>query len=181
MRRAAWTAALAVVCGGLWAADDKGTTVNLDGLKSTTPKEWKEEAPSNKMRLTQFRLPAAKGDKDDAELVIFKGLSGTSKQNVERWKGQFIPPEGKKIDEVAKVEDLKISGCEAVYLDVSGTYKFKFPPFDPNAKEERKPGYRMLAVQFEGPKEVYHIKLTGPEATVTAYKKGFDEWLKAFK
>ena len=41
--------------------------------------------------------------------------------------------------------------------------------------------YRMLAVHFEGKKEVYHIKLTGPAKTIDMYKKGFDEWVKAFK
>jgi hypothetical protein len=39
----------------------------------------------------------------------------------------------------------------------------------------------MLAVQFEGPDNPYHIKLTGPAKTVDEAKKGFDEWLKGFK
>jgi hypothetical protein len=39
----------------------------------------------------------------------------------------------------------------------------------------------MLAVHFDGPDNVYHIKLTGPEQTVEAYKKGFDDWLRGFK
>jgi hypothetical protein len=39
----------------------------------------------------------------------------------------------------------------------------------------------MLAIYFDGPKDLYQIKLTGPAKTVEAYKKGFDEWLKNFK
>jgi hypothetical protein len=39
----------------------------------------------------------------------------------------------------------------------------------------------MLALHFEGPRDVYHIKLTGPAKTVEAYKKGFEGWLKNFK
>jgi hypothetical protein len=39
----------------------------------------------------------------------------------------------------------------------------------------------MLGVIFASPKGPYYIKLTGPEGTVKNYKKGFDEWLKAFK
>ena len=54
-------------------------------------------------------------------------------------------------------------------------------PMVPAAMKKRKPGYRMLAVQFEGPDNVYHIKLTGPAKTVGEAKKGFDEWLKGFK
>jgi hypothetical protein len=163
------------------AKDDKGTVVDLDGLRSTAPAAWKEEPPANKMRFGQFKLPKHKDDTADAELVIFKGLGGTPKQNLERWKAQFTPPKGKTIDDVAKVEEFKVSGCAVTYLDISGTFKFKERPFDPNAKEELRPDYRMLAVHFDGKKDVYHIKLTGPAKTVEMYKKGFDEWLKAFK
>ena len=163
------------------AKDDKGTVVDIDGLRSTAPAAWKEEAPANKMRYVQFKLPRAKDDKDDAELVIFKGLGGSAKQNVERWKAQFAPPKGKTIDDVSKVEEFKVSDRSLTYLDISGTYKFKERPFDPAAKEELKPEYRMLAVHFDGKNDVYHIKLTGPAKTIEQYKKGFDEWIKAFK
>ena len=47
----AWGALLAVALGaGSAAGDDKkGTVVDLDGLKSTAPAEWKEEAPTNQL------------------------------------------------------------------------------------------------------------------------------------
>jgi hypothetical protein len=160
---------------------DKGVVVDLDGLKSTTPGDWKEEAPSNRMRLTQFRLPKKGDDKDDAELVIFQKLGGGSKANVERWKKQFVPPEGKKIDDVSEVKEIKIGGRSATYLDVHGDYLFNPQPFNPRSKSVKKPGYRMLAIYFDGPKEIYQIKVTGPAKTVEAYKKDFDEWLKNFK
>jgi hypothetical protein len=163
------------------AKDDKGTVVELDGLSSKAPAEWKEETPSNQMRLAQFKLPKEKDDKFDAELVIFKGISGSAKQNVERWKGQFVPAKGKTIEDVSKVEEFKVSERPVTYLDISGTYKFKARPFDPKAEEEARPDYRMLAVQIDGKNDSYQIKLTGPAKTVEKYKKGFDEWLKAFK
>ncbi|HEY7153751.1 MAG TPA: hypothetical protein VH575_07310 [Gemmataceae bacterium] len=165
------------------AADDKGkgVVVDLDGAKSTTPGDWKEEAPANRMRFLQFRLPKKGDDKEDAEIVIFQKLGGGSKANVERWKGMFVPPEGKKIDDVAEVKEIKIGDRPATYLDVRGTYKVRLQPFNPRSKEEKKPNYRMLAIYFEGPKEPYQIRLTGPAKTVEAYKKGFDEWLKNFK
>ncbi|HEY7329441.1 MAG TPA: hypothetical protein VH592_17515 [Gemmataceae bacterium] len=159
----------------------KGVVVDLDGLKSTAPGDWKEEAPSNRMRFMQFRLPKKGDEKHDAELIIFRNISGTAKENVKRWKDQFTAPEGKTIDDVAKVEEMKVSGAELTYLDVSGTYTFKTRPFDPGDKGEKRPNYRMLAVQFDAPKNVYHIKLTGPAKTVETYKKGFDEWVKNFK
>jgi hypothetical protein len=156
------------------SAADKEVVVEIDGLKSKAPAAWKEEPPANKMRYAQFKV-------GDAELVIFKGLGGGAKNNITRWKGQFDAPEGKTIDDVSKVEEFKFGAGTATSLDVAGTYKFKNPPFDPNAKEERKANYRMLAIYIEGKNDVYQIKLTGPAKTVEGQKKAFDEWVKAFK
>jgi hypothetical protein len=186
MRRALWLlllgcGALALNVCGANGDDKKGTPVELDGLRSEAPAAWKEEEPANRMRYMQFRLPKVKDDKADAELVIFKGFGGSAKDNIKRWKEQFIPPEGKKIDDVAKVMEMKVAGAELSYLDVRGTYLFKARPIDPDAKAERRPDYRMLAVHFEGPKNVYHIKLVGPAKTIEHHRAGFDDWLKAFK
>jgi hypothetical protein len=177
MRRFAWLTGLLFVAAPLPAAD-KGTVVDVDGLRSEAPKAWKEEAPANKMRYAQFKIPGTGGD---AELVIFKGLGGGARANVDRWKKQFVPPEGKKIDDVCTVTDIKFGTSAAVSVDISGTYVFKNPPFDPNAKEERRPDYRMLAIYIDGKNDVWQIKLTGPAKTVEAQKKAFDEWIKAFK
>jgi hypothetical protein len=178
MKRAYWLLlpGLVMVTLGARAEDKKGTVVDLDGLKSVAPADWKAEKPANKLRFMQFALPKVKDDKADAELVIFKGFGGSAKENLQRWKEQFIPPKGKKIDDVAKVKEMKVAGAELTYLDVSGTYLFAT-----KNKTEKRPDYRMLAVHFEGEKSVFHIKLVGPAKTVEKYKKGFDEWLKAFK
>ena len=192
MQRSAWFVvpmAAALGCGveaGSNAADEKkaegkGVVVRMDGLQSRAPADWKEEAPSNRMRYAQFRLPRVKGDEHDAELVIFKGLGGSAEANIRRWKEQFQPPAGKTIDDIAKVEKIKVGDRPALYLDVRGTYLFKAQPFNPNAKAEQRPNSRMLAVHLDGKNDVYHIKLTGPANTVTHYKQGFDDWLKAFK
>ena len=180
MRRASALVLLVLTAGALRAAD-KGAAVDLDGLKSAAPSTWKEEAPTNQMRLAQFKLPSANGDSHDAELIIFKNAGGSVRDNVNRWKGQFTPPTGKSIDDVAKVDEIKIGGHEATLLDIHGTYTYKMRPFDPNDRGEKRPDYRMLAVQFQGPKNLYHIRLVGPAKTVEHYKAGFDEWLKNFK
>lgn len=159
----------------------KGTVVELGSMKSKTPATWLEEAPSNTMRYAQFKLPKAEKDARDAEVVIFKGITGSAKANIDRWKLQFRPPEGKTIDDVAKVTDLKVGDAELKYLDVQGTYLFKAAPFDPNAKTTPLANYRMVAVVFDTKETPYHIRMVGPEKTVTGYKQGFDDWLKAFK
>src|SRR5262249_24393603 len=145
---AALVALAALTATGQAADDKKGVEIVLDDIKSTTPANWVREEPANKMRFAQFKLPRDKDDKADGQLVIFKGLGGSGKDNVKRWKEMFTPPEGKTLDDVAKVEEIKVAGYDALYLDVSGTYKFKAAPLDPAAKEERLPGYRMLAVHL---------------------------------
>ena len=184
MRYTAWLVVLAgaVLAGRLALADDKKeVVVDLDGLKSKAPKEWKEEKPSNRMRYMQFRLPKADGDKDDAELQIFKDLGGSAKDNVKRWQGQFTPPKGKDIDDVSKVTELKIGGHPATMLDIHGTYLMKTRPLDPADKGEKREDYRMLAIHLKTTDHLFHIKLIGPAKTVEQYKKGFDEWIKGFK
>lgn len=170
-----------LTAGALRAADEKGVVIDLDGVKSAAPAAWKEEAPTNQMRLAQFKLPKAKDDKADAEIVIFKNAGGSVKDNIKRWKGQFTAPTGKSIDDVSKVEEIKIGGRDATLLDIHGTYLLKKRPFDPTDMGVKMPDYRMLAVQFDGAKNLYHIRLVGPAKTVEEYKKGFDEWLKNFK
>jgi len=166
------------------SADGKGKVVTLDSLKSQVPADWKEEKPGNQMRAYQFRIPKVKGDAADAELVIFyfgPGAGGSTADNIRRWKGMFLTPEGKKIDDVATVTKMKVGDVDVTYLDVKGTYKFKARPFDPNAKEERRPDYRMLGVVFESKKGPYFFRLVGPDKTVTQHKKEFDKFLKGFK
>jgi hypothetical protein len=159
---------------------DKGTVIEIDDMKSKTPADWKEEEPSSNLRFAQFRLPKVKDDKDDAQLVIFKGIPDTVKGNIERWQKDFLPPKGKKTEDISKVTEIKLGTKDATYVDVQGTYLFKTRPRDPNEKAQERKDYRLLGVIYQG-KSSYQIRLIGPEATVEHYKKGFDEWVKNFK
>ena len=171
--------ALACLLASSSRGEEKGTEFKLDNLKSTTPADWKSEKPTSTLRLAQFRLPKAEGDKDDAELRVFS-LGGSAKQNLERWKGEFQPPKGKSMDDVSKVEEFKVAGCAVLYFDVSGTW-LDGAPGQPADKKTKREDYRMIAVQFNGPDNPFQFKLMGPAKTVEKHKKGFDEWLKGFK
>jgi hypothetical protein len=168
------------------ARNQPGTTVEWGGMKSTTPADWKQEAPSSKLRLTQFRLPKADGDPEDGELALFRSPGGgTIQQNLERQEKKFEIPAGKKPEDAIKVEKIKVGTHDAVYQDIQGTLLKKFPPFDPNAKVTKVPDYRQLYVVFEKTEGdgtvLYSMYLTGPAKTVEKHKKAFEEWVKSFK
>jgi hypothetical protein len=159
------------------AAD--GEDVDLGGLKSKAPAAWKKAEPG-RMQMAAFDLPKADGDKEGAKLLIFYGGPagmGDKEGNIKRYKGMFKAPAGDK----AKVETTKVGKSEVTSVDVTGTYLFKAAPFDPNAKAEEKPDFRMIAVIFETPKGPYYLRFIGPQKSVEKNKKDFDEWVKNFK
>ena len=82
---------------------------------------------------------------------------------------------------LAVVRDGQVADVKVTQLDIEGTYQFRNPPFDPNAKVERKANYRMFSVYFDSENGPYFIRMTGPMKTMEQAKKGFDEWLKNFK
>lgn len=178
---------LAVACLALGCGDAKdGTTkqgpiVSLGELQSRAPTTWEKEQPSNDMRLYQFRLPKVAGDEKDGEVLVFKfgSFGGTAAQDVARWKQQLIPPEGKKVDDVSKVTDLTVSGNPVTVLDITGTY-LDGPPNMPPERKTPRPNYRMVAVHFKTPGQIYHAIMRGPAKTVEEYKAGFDSWIKGF-
>lgn len=178
MRMTIAAALTTVLACGLAADDKKGVAVEWGGLRSAVPAGWKEETPSNKMRLAQFKLPKVKGDSDDAELALFASPGGGSVEaNLERQVKKFELAADKK----PVVTKIKIGNNEAAYQDITGTFLKKFPPFDPNAKITKVENYRQLYVIFEGKEAVYSLTLLGPAKTVEKHKKEFDEWLKNFK
>lgn len=185
MKRISAIAIAVAVFVGVNFAFAGGEEVELGGLKAKTPAAWKKQEPASKLRTYQFAVPKAEGDKEDAELVVFffgAGGGGSTDDNIKRWKSQFIAPEGKSIDDVSKLEKYKVGkGADVVALDISGTFKYKNPPFSPTAKEERKENFRRFNVIFDTDKGAYFITLTGPAKTMAKNKDAFDSWIKSFK
>ncbi|GIW80164.1 MAG: hypothetical protein KatS3mg105_1971 [Gemmatales bacterium] len=163
--------------------DLKDKVVNIDGFKSEAPKDWIRQKPSNLLRSYQFALPRAEGDKEDAEMGILPGISGSDEANIARWTRMFRPPEGKTYKDIATVQKMKVAGGKVLVtvLDVSGTYLKKNRPLDPDFKARPMPGYRMFAIIFETPDDVTLIRVIGPAKTMAHHQKNLMAWLKAFK
>ena len=157
-----------------------------DGLKSDAPKDWKVGPGSNEMRVLEAKLAKAEGDADDAELVVFffgKGGGGGVADNIKRWKGQVVPPEGKTADDISKVTDFKVGDkVKATYLNMqAGTYAAKARPVDPKSPTTQNKNYRLLGVVFESDGGPFFIKVTGPAKTIEKHEKAFEAWVKNFK
>ena len=171
-----------IAASAFFAAASLAGDVELGGMKSKAPAGWKEEEPTSSMRLTQFKLAKAEGDKDDAELVIFffKGGSGNVEENLKRQLAKFKPLEGKDKVE-SKVDKIKVGKIEAPYQDITGNYLKKAKPFDPSDKGVEKTNFRQLYVILITEGGDFYATLVGPAKTVEKHKKDFDDWLKNFK
>ena len=157
-------------------ANDDPKEVTIKAIKLKVPASWKQEDPSNNLRLAQFKLPAVDGDKPATELVIssFPGDGGGVDQNFKRWIDQFTS-EGRKV----KMTSGECEQGKYHVSDISGTYiQSAGGPFA-GGKKTPMPGYRSLSVVLAIPeKGVYFLRLTGPEKTVNAaaesLRKSFD-------
>ncbi len=167
-------------CLVVGAEPAKGTPVKLKGYQATTPADWQAEKPWNRLRKYQFRLPASEGDRRDAEVIILSNFGGTTASKHTRWKADFIPPEGKKIADVAKTSRYQQGPLTAEILDVAGTWIYKAAPFDPKSKAKPFPGSRVIWVILTIDQDSYQIRLAGSEKTVSERKKQFDAWWQGF-
>jgi len=141
--------------------------VEAGDLKLSVPETWKQQQPSNNLRLAQFAIPAVEGDTAPAELVISPPIGGTREANITRWVDQF-EAEGREL----VMSQGKCPQGDYVLVQLSGTYKRSIgPPI--LRKTEAAPGYRMHGVMLSVAKDGkavgnYFLKLTGPAKTVTA-------------
>lgn len=169
MNRFRWLAysgvAALICCVAVAQEKEKATqVVEVKDIKLNVPKAWKSEKPSNQFRVAQFKIDAADGDKEGAELVItqFGGGGGGVNDNIKRWENQF---EAK--DRKIKVTKGQSKLGDYVIVDGTGTYlKPDGPPIA--GKTKPTPGSRVLSVMLMiEDKGVYFLKLAGPEKTVT--------------
>jgi gluconolactonase len=154
------------------AAGTRETKAGTLALK--VPEAWKEVGPDGKMRANQFQIPAAAGDAEAGELVVYyfgPGGAGGLAANINRWIGQF-DAEGRKV----KLTRGKGEKWQYTLADVAGTYQKPVGP-PVQGKSKPSPGWRMLAAVLETPEGPYFLKLTGPEKTAsgaaTAFRAAF--------
>ena len=145
--------------------------IKIDDITLKIPASWKQQEPSNKLRLAQFLIPPAEGDQVPTELAIssFPGGGGGVEANLKRWTDQFAG-DGRKV----KITAGKSPQGEYVLHDVTGT--FLFSPGGPFAggKKEARPSHRSISIVLTiKDKANYFLRMTGPEKAVNAAAEAF--------
>lgn len=162
-------------------AADAPKAVKFGPLAATPPADWKSEKPANRLRSHQFKIASTIEGLADAEVIVMPESKPKPEQVFPGWKDQFVPPDGKTIDDVAKESKVEVTGATLHILDVSGTWKYKERPFDPKSKLEMKPEFRAIWVIVATKDEAIHVRLAGPEKVIEKHKAAFDAWLKSIK
>ncbi|MFQ6616632.1 MAG: hypothetical protein ACE5HZ_07710 [Fidelibacterota bacterium] len=148
--------------------------VRLGRLTAPVPPGWSMETPSSSMRLAQFRLPAGEAGQEDAELAVFSGIGGGTRDILNRWFGQFVQPDGSSSQDRARVETMTLEDIRVTLADLTGTFTGSGMPM---TQAVNKPGYRLLAAIVESFDETYYFKLVGPEPTVGRWAESFSTFI----
>ena len=151
-------------------------------LHFKAPDDWTTEKTSSSMRVAQYKLPKAEGDKEDASLVLYyfgATQGGTAQANIDRWISQMQQPDGSSSKDKAKTETMTVNGLKVTTVDVSGTYTAEMAPGSKTFHNDD--NYRLRAAVIETPKGNYFVKLAGPAKTIARWDQSYTEYLKSFE
>ncbi|AGA30413.1 hypothetical protein [Singulisphaera acidiphila] len=169
---------IAVVLTSL-GADTPTQVIDAGGLTFEAPGSWKASKPANQMRRAQMSVAPVEGDKEPAQLVLFAfpGGAGGVDANIKRWRDGFKAEGGNppKVDK--KV--VKGKNVEVTRVEIAGHY---IAPVAPGSQEVNdKPNFRLLGGIVQSGGTGYFLRLVGPDKTVSAASKGFDDLLASMK
>ncbi len=150
------------------------------GVRFKAPEPFVYQRPRGGMRAAEYVVPGASGEKP-AVLAIhhFPGMGGSLEANIARWVGQFTQPDGRKSEDVAKIEQSEVNGLRVVRVDVSGTYDAGMQmPGMPAAGPEA--NQRLLGAIVSGPNGPVFFKLVGSAGLVEGVAPAFQHLLESF-
>jgi hypothetical protein len=151
-------------------------------LRFKAPEGWVVEKSSSAMRVAQYKLPKAEGDKEDGSLVLYyfgASQGGSAQANIDRWIGQMQQPDGSSSKDKAKSETMTVNGLKVTTVDVTGTYTAEMAPGSGTFHNDE--NYRLRAAVVETPKGNYFVKLAGPAKTIAKWDQSYTDYLKSFE
>ena len=150
-------------------------------LRWDAPGGWTAERPASQMRMAQYRVPAAAGDGEPGECVVFyfgPGQGGDASSNVARWASQFSAPKGGPAE--SRVTEQKVGERLVTRIEVAGTYQPTSMAFGGDQPPPR-PGYMLLGAIVPGGDANWFFRCTGPEKTMQANRQAFDGLVASIK
>ncbi len=134
----------------------------------TVPSDWQTVPNPSAMRMATYRVPAASGGAEGAEMAVARA-GGTTDANIERWRGQFAGA----ADNKPKRTEKTVHGLKVTIVELTGTYTpaGMMPGASPG---EPHPGWALLAAIVETPGSPYFFKLVGPASAIRAARANFD-------
>ena len=148
----------------------------IGNLQGVVPDAWMRENPSNSMRLAQFNI----SDKSKScELIVFSGIGGSVDANLNRWLGQFLDSDKKRMTDYSTVRNEKIHELEITFAYTAGIYlKSGMGNRGPTVE---KPNYGLLAAIVRATNETYYFKCTGPKKTLDNYINSFETFIRSLE
>lgn len=144
------------------------------------PETWVREPVASSMRVDQFRIPAAEGDPEDGELVVFYfGPTGAGgmEANIARWRGQFSAEDGGALPDDAFGRTVRtINGMDVTVVEATGRFSpgaMRFGAEPPPAKDDMK----LLAAIVDTPNGPWYFKAVGPQKTMEGQDALFSKFL----
>ena len=149
------------------------------GLQWVVPKGWQETPPTSAMRRAQYRLPAAPGDPDEGECVVFyfgAGQGGNASSNVARWASMVTGPDGGPAPYTSS--EMQVGGRTITRMKTAGTYTPAAMGMG-GAPPPPHPDWMMLGAIAPGGDANWFFRCTGPRRTVESQEPAFDSLLKS--
>jgi len=144
---------------------------SFDGINFSVPAGWKEVelSPAQQGFIdARFQIPTPHGD----VTLTCSSNAGGIETNVQRWVGQFHPPEGKR----PVIGDLDVGGKKATWVDLAG--EFDAGPMAGANAGKSGPIERMLGVAIPLGSRDFYLKLTGSDAAVSDIRSAFREFAR---
>lgn len=158
---------------GLSAAESQPVQGANGAVSLQVPDQWTRKQPSVRIIEHEYSAPAKAGDAIAGRLTMM-AAGGSVKDNLARWIGQFDAKGVKKV-----VKDSQVNGMKVHQIDLRGTYNDRRGPFAPATKRA---DYRMLGAIVEMKSGgLYFLKFYGPDATISANQKAFQQMVGSLK
>lgn len=147
------------------------------GLGFEVPAPFEYRRPSQSMRLAEYVVPEAAGERPATMTVHhFAGMGGSVRDNITRWAAQLSKPDGTPVTDPT-ITERTVAGLPVTLIDASGAYRAMSFGGAPAPLE---PNHRLLGAIVAAPGGLVFFKLVGPASTVARAEDAFRRLVDGF-